>query len=330
MKAITPVIATVMLLLVTVGVVGVSYSWLNGLFSSQTKNSISIPSGGAYCSNGEIKVHVLNTGNSPLTTSGIILAQVDGNDILNTPFIGDMGSYLSYWKFDEVAGSVAADSSGNGNNGAVSSNTNWAAGKVGGALNFFGSDLTHPSYVSASVSSGSLRFNTPFTIEMWINPTDTASCYAGECTLFARSSATQSNLVYVALSPGANTIRFAGSGFDFNGNYAIQLGKWTHVALNYDGVTAKIFVNGALDNSKPGAGFTDSGSAGTLYIATMTNSARYYRGVMDDLKVYNKNTGTFNIQPGNAAVLVNYPATEGRHQIKIGTSSGVSESTVTC
>ena len=69
MKAITPVIALVMLMLITVGIVGVSYSWFSGLFSSQTKKFISIPTGGAYCSGGDIRVYALNNGDSVITAS---------------------------------------------------------------------------------------------------------------------------------------------------------------------------------------------------------------------------------------------------------------------
>ncbi|MBI4177320.1 MAG: hypothetical protein HY516_04340, partial [Candidatus Aenigmarchaeota archaeon] len=46
MKAITPVIALVMLLLITVGLVGISYAWFSGVMSAQTSKVISIPPGG--------------------------------------------------------------------------------------------------------------------------------------------------------------------------------------------------------------------------------------------------------------------------------------------
>ncbi|MBI2085643.1 MAG: hypothetical protein HYT71_03980 [Candidatus Aenigmarchaeota archaeon] len=37
MKAITPVIALVILMLITVSIVGIAYTWFSGLFSSQIK-----------------------------------------------------------------------------------------------------------------------------------------------------------------------------------------------------------------------------------------------------------------------------------------------------
>src|SRR3989344_4499990 len=102
MKAITPVIALVMLMLITVGIVGIAYSWFSGIFSSQTKNSILIPPGGALCVNNEIKVYVLNNGDNTLTDSKIITAEVDGTSVLGTPFFGNMNTGLTaYWKFDD-------------------------------------------------------------------------------------------------------------------------------------------------------------------------------------------------------------------------------------
>ncbi|MBI3412850.1 MAG: hypothetical protein HY051_02090, partial [Candidatus Aenigmarchaeota archaeon] len=66
MKGITPVIALVMLLLITVGIVGGSYAWVSGLLSTSISKAVSIPAGGAYCSGGDVKVYVLNNGDSAI------------------------------------------------------------------------------------------------------------------------------------------------------------------------------------------------------------------------------------------------------------------------
>ena len=88
MKAVTPVIALVMLLLITVGIVGVSYSWFSGTISASTKKAVSIPPGGVYCTGGDIKAFVLNNGDSPVTANDISVADVDGVSVINTPFFG--------------------------------------------------------------------------------------------------------------------------------------------------------------------------------------------------------------------------------------------------
>ena len=80
-KGITPVIATIMLVLITVGVVGLFYGWSSGLFGTQTEKVVSIPSGGATCNNGLITVRVLNAGSTAtVTDTDVIVAQIAGKE----------------------------------------------------------------------------------------------------------------------------------------------------------------------------------------------------------------------------------------------------------
>ncbi|MBI3413410.1 MAG: hypothetical protein HY051_05020 [Candidatus Aenigmarchaeota archaeon] len=81
LKGVTPVVATVMLVLITIGIVGLFYGWSSGLFSTQIEKSITIPSGGATCKNGLVTVRVLNTGvSSTITDSDVIVAQISGTE----------------------------------------------------------------------------------------------------------------------------------------------------------------------------------------------------------------------------------------------------------
>ena len=45
---------------------------------------------------------------------------------------------LGWWKFDDGTGTIAVDSSGNGNDGVFIQDPDWVAGKFGGALHFDG------------------------------------------------------------------------------------------------------------------------------------------------------------------------------------------------
>src|SRR3569623_1006054 len=48
---------------------------------------------------------------------------------------------IGHWNFDETSGTVAADSSGNGNNGTLINGPTWVTGQVGsGALSLDGID----------------------------------------------------------------------------------------------------------------------------------------------------------------------------------------------
>src|SRR3989344_8546623 len=69
-----------------------------------------------------------------------------------------------YWTFDGAdmyeSGTVAADKSGNGNNGALTNGPQTTLGKIGQGLNFDGSD----DYVLANQSSIT---DFPFTLSVW-------------------------------------------------------------------------------------------------------------------------------------------------------------------
>ncbi len=44
---------------------------------------------------------------------------------------------------------------------------------------------------------------------------------------------------------------------DHAANTAIPSGEWTHVAATYDGASAKVYINGALDADIAGSGAVD-------------------------------------------------------------------------
>ena len=76
-----------------------------------------------------------------------------------------LNGLVGWWKFDEGSGTVAYDSSGNGNNGNLTNGPTWTTGKVGGALSFDGEN----DYVDVpsiqSVNGGGVTF------AVWIKPT---------------------------------------------------------------------------------------------------------------------------------------------------------------
>ena len=72
---------------------------------------------------------------------------------------------MAEYGFDAGSGSTAADSSGSGNNGAITGAT-WApAGKFGAALSFDGGDVVNVP------DSASLDLTTAMTLEAWVRPT---------------------------------------------------------------------------------------------------------------------------------------------------------------
>ncbi len=47
---------------------------------------------------------------------------------------------IGLWRFDETSGTIAHDASGNGHDGTIMGDPKWGAGKIGGGLEFDGTD----------------------------------------------------------------------------------------------------------------------------------------------------------------------------------------------
>ena len=83
---------------------------------------------------------------------------------------------VAHWAFDEGSGTTAFDSSGNGNNGTLQGDLKWVTGKIGGALEFNGTDsiIDIPYSPNMTPSEGT-------TMSAWVFPTDTTrSCIVGQ------------------------------------------------------------------------------------------------------------------------------------------------------
>jgi hypothetical protein len=152
---------------------------------------------------------------------------------------------IGYWKFDEGTGSIAADSSGYGNNGTIFGAT-WVAGKVNDALQFDGVD----DYVG--LSSLNVSGLTSVTVAAWIKSPLTSIGYVfyqggdGEFLLHTGNrSATK--------AAGGNVTQASFSAHLQDGQWydvyspAMTPDTWHYlVGVWTEGVSLKIYVDGAL------------------------------------------------------------------------------------
>ncbi len=77
MKGISTVIATILMLLITVGMAGLAYMYISGMFTSRTAQTISLSS--ADCAGGDINILVKNDGTENIDTTAIDI-YVDGGN----------------------------------------------------------------------------------------------------------------------------------------------------------------------------------------------------------------------------------------------------------
>ena len=85
-KGITPVISIIILLLITVALAGMAWTYLQSVLMGQVEKSIQIPRGGAFCESGKITAYVMNTGTGTLTcgipgTGDFVLISVNEQDV---------------------------------------------------------------------------------------------------------------------------------------------------------------------------------------------------------------------------------------------------------
>jgi len=196
------------------------------------------------------------------------------------------GKPVGWWKMDEATSGSAVgsgnikDSSGQGNHGSgAGTNIAWTTGRYGGALTFNGTD----DYVDCG-NDASLSGMSELTIEAWIyldSDKDqgivskgyvSGYCANGDYTIFVYTKK-----IYFWTSRGS-------SGYS---NTVLDLGKWYHIVSVYNGATLRNYINGVQD-SVTGAGTGNIGtSACDLYIGKYYGDAQTFRGLIDDVRIYN-------------------------------------------
>ncbi len=184
-------------------------------------------------------------------------------------------SPVAEWNFDEGAGTLAQDSSGNANTGTLgvgSSAPTWISGKQGKGLRFDGSDIVNVEY------GNSLNISSQITISAWINPSAMSDDYDGVVSKMSN---------YAILMTSANKLYFWGGGDTWSGlagNAVIPQNTWTFVTVTYDGNDKKIFVNGVLDGSQNLPGGIVTGGA-NFWIGH--HNGAYFSGRIDNVRVFN-------------------------------------------
>ena len=112
-KGITPIIAIIILLLITIALAASAWTFLSGFLGTQIEKSFFVPIGGAYCVGGTIKVTVVNTGTTTIKASDFIVHSIDdANVVINSTL-----------EIPVRSGILVIDDDNNGNNWSSSTYT---------------------------------------------------------------------------------------------------------------------------------------------------------------------------------------------------------------
>lgn len=195
---------------------------------------------------------------------------------------------VGYWSFNEGTGLKATDFSGQGNTGTLTGGPTWAAGKLGGALRFDGTD----DYVSVGAPS-SLAVTNAFSISAWVK----SSNLSGRRGVVSKV-ATGSD--YIIIETNESTFRVLAGNLSGTST-ALSSGaidtNWHHVVFKYDGTTSSLYVDGtfvtsATVNLSP-YGWNTGG--GWVLGGNESGFVSYYDGSLDDIRIYNRALGANEI-----------------------------------
>jgi Tfp pilus assembly protein PilE len=199
----------------------------------------------------------------------------------------NVGSGLvGWWKLDETSGTTAADSSGSGNNGTLYNMTSpgcWVAGQIGNALNFDGSN----DYVNCGNGS-SLLITGDLTIAAWVQlTTGNSGNYYGIAGKL--HDATDSGFALVRSS--TNYFYFwVGNGTmeSVSSNTTYTDTDWHHVVGVRRNGTNYLYVDGVQQTATTTRSLSDSGSWAFIGRQYDDYNLRYFNGIIDDVRVYNR------------------------------------------
>ena len=201
------------------------------------------------------------------------------------------------WPFDEGLGATASDVSGNGNTATLQNGPTWTSGQYAGGLRFDGTN----DFLRASNSPSINLSGSAMTLSMWINPL----AGGGDQVPFGKFwNATMSSPYYqygLELDGGTTPHIYFGTAGGLTGasmGSPLTLGQWSHLAVVFDGTRAHFYVNGNLVSSPQlsTSPLSITPRNALLHMAADASPGQFFRGTLDDVRVYNRAESQLEVQ----------------------------------
>lgn len=194
---------------------------------------------------------------------------------------------VAHWRFDDGSGTRVADSSSNGNHGTlknIDGNRAWTNGRIGGALVLDGA-----SWVSTSRSSSYDGIVSRMTAAGWVWKGVNQPRY--RMLLHRQNGNGVGDRAYLGFVDDRPYFQFEAA--KTTGPSALPVGVWVHVAGTYDGLTARLYVNG-IEVASASEQRTLSLDPNGFTIGAERNTANpdfaegHVNGRVDDLVLFNR------------------------------------------
>jgi hypothetical protein len=200
---------------------------------------------------------------------------------------------LAWWKFDDGTGTIAVDSSGNGNDGVFIQDPEWVAGKFGSGLLFDGQGGERVSLGGLDIPSGAM------TIACWFkaynldtpgdDPRMVSKAFGGSNNdhiwMFSSSRISGEKFLRFRLktNDGQQTTEIKAGTF--------EVGEWIHGAVWWDGTDMKVYKNGEEVGTIAKGGTSvalDPQVQGAIGNQPIGAENRPFDGIIDDVRIYTK------------------------------------------
>ncbi|MBD3184057.1 hypothetical protein GF312_17365 [Candidatus Poribacteria bacterium] len=210
---------------------------------------------------------------------------------------------VAAWAFDEGAGETAEDVTGNGHDGTISG-AKWVDGMFGKALRFNGDgDQVLVPHDEALNIQGEL------TVEAWVYPEGWNPDLNAIAQKWEDGSNRRQYQINIYTEKNWWYVSDAGSNFPrAEGLIPIALEEWVHLAGTYDGQTMRNYTNGEFDVelAQPNGIFTSDipvviGGYGPKTAECNYGQNRHFKGIIDEVRFWNKALSQDEIQAGMEA-----------------------------
>jgi hypothetical protein len=206
---------------------------------------------------------------------------------------GVVPGLVAAYSFNEGTGTTLTDRSGRGHTGTVSGATWSTQGRFGGALSFDGVN----DWVTIA-DTAALDLTTGMTLEAWVLP---STLQEWRTVLLKEQSG---GLVYSLYTSGGGTrpsaYVAAPDEIGVVGPSSVSTTSWTHLAVTYDGVMLRFFVNGTQVATRALTAPLTA-STGALRIGGNNVWTEFFRGRIDEVRVYNRALTAAEIQADMSA-----------------------------
>jgi hypothetical protein len=196
---------------------------------------------------------------------------------LQTPKQTPVASY----SFDEKNEETATDTSGDGHTATVEGAKWTEHGRYGGAMEFTASEED----VLKIPASEELDFDQEFTLEAWVRPSGEDNKHAP--LIDKQEGSGHGYFLYEGGSVSDRPYGAANEEQEFiHAENPLPADTWSHVALTFSGNRTYLYVNGELVDN--GAAEPTVTSEGELEIGGSSDTADYFDGRIDEVRIYNR------------------------------------------